>query len=69
MWGVGGGGGWQIGKLGRNRYIFSPRARLENLFLGKPRTEYLFPTSPYFCKAKKKRKKKERYGGEGGGES
>ena len=35
-------------------YLFSSRARLENLFPGKSRTEYLFSTATNFLKSKKK---------------
>ena len=53
-------------------YLFSWRARPENLFLGKPRTEYLFSTATNFWKSKKKKKKekekkKKKRGGGGGG--
>ena len=38
-------------------YLFSSPARPENLFPGKPRTEYLFSTQQIFEKAKKKKKR------------
>ena len=44
-------------------YLFSSRARPENLFPGKPRTEYLFSTATFLKKQKKKEKKR---GGGGG---
>ena len=48
-------------------YLFSSRARPENLFPGKSRTEYLFSTATYFLKSKKKKKKeKEKMKGGGG---
>ena len=53
-------------------YLFSSRAWPENLFPGKPRTEYLFSTATMFRKSKKKkqtnkqrRKKKKRGWGMG----
>ena len=39
-------------------YLCSSRARPENLFPGKPRTEYLFSTATNFWKSKKKKKKR-----------
>ena len=48
-------GGGGAGTFGRDIYLFSSRARLENLFPGKPRAEYLFSTA-INCKAKKKKK-------------
>ena len=45
-------------------YLFSSRARPENLFPGKSRTEYLFSTATNFLKSKKKKKK---WGWGGGG--
>ena len=47
-------------------YLFSSRARPENLFPGKSRTEYLFSTANNFFK-KQKKKKKKWWGGGGGG--
>ena len=43
-------------------YLFSSRAQPENLFPGKPRTEYLFSTATNFKKSKTKIRKK-RVGG------
>ena len=38
-------------------YLFSSQTRPENLFPGKSRTEYLFPTATIVWKSKKKKKK------------
>ena len=49
-------------------YLFSLRARPENLFPGKPRTKYLFSTANKFFKKQKKKKKRWGVGvGWGGG--
>ena len=42
---LGGGGGLAL--LVGTDYLFSSRARPENLFPGKPRTKYLFSTADY----------------------
>ena len=61
----GGGGVWGLALLVGTDYLFSSRARPENLFPGKSRTEYLFSTATNFLKSKKKKKKKN-WGGGGG---
>ena len=43
-----GGGGGGLALLVGTDYLFSSRARPENLFPGKPRTEYLFSTATNF---------------------
>ena len=48
-----GGGGLAL-SVGTD-YLFSLRARLENLFPGKSRTEYLFSTATIFLKSKEKK--------------
>ena len=42
------GGGGRLALLVGTEYLFSSRARPENLFPGKPRTEYLFSTATNF---------------------
>ena len=54
------GGGGGLALLVGTDYLFSSRARPENLFPGKSRTEYLFSTATNFLKSQKK-------GGKGGG--
>ena len=44
-------------------YLFSSRVRPENLFPGKPRTEYLFSTTTFFFKKQKKKTKNKGGGG------
>ena len=48
-------------------YLFSTRARPENLFPGKPRTEYLFSTATHFLKSIKKRRRSKKEKKKGGG--
>ena len=48
----GGGGAGKLANLVGTDYLFSSRARPENLFLGKSRTEYLFLTITIFWKSK-----------------
>ena len=60
-------GGGGLALLVGTDYLFSSRARPENLFPGKSRTEYLFSTVTIFLKSKKKAKKKKNGGGGGGG--
>ena len=57
------GGGWGLALLVGTDYLFSSRARPENLFPGKPRTEYLFFNRDKFLKSKKKKKKMGVWGG------
>ena len=59
-------GGGELALLVGTDYLFSSRARPGNLFLGKPRTEYLFSTATNFWKKQKKKKKKKKK--KGGGE-
>ena len=54
IWSWGGGGGGGLANLVGTDSLFSSRARPENLFPGKPRTEYLFSTKEVFEKAKRK---------------
>ena len=54
-------GGGGLALLVGTDYLFSSQARPENLFPGKPRTEYLFSTAANFWKGKNKKM-------EGGGE-
>ena len=49
-----GGGRGGAGTFGRTDYLFLSRARPENLFPGKSRTEYLFSTATNFFKKEKK---------------
>ena len=53
---LGGGGGLAL--LVGADYLFLSRARPENLFPGKSRTEYLFSTATNFLKSKKKKIKR-----------
>ena len=57
IWSWGGGG---LVNLVGTEYLFTSWARLENLFQGKPRTEYLFSTATNFWKSKKKKKKNKK---------
>ena len=59
-------GGGGLALLVGTDYLFSSRAWSENLFPGKPRTEYLFSTATNFWKSKKKKKKKKKKKGGGG---
>ena len=54
------GGGGGLALLVGTDYLFSSRARPENLFPSKSRTEYLFSTATIFLKSKKKKKKKKK---------
>ena len=57
IWFWGGGG---LALLVGTDYFISSRARPENLFRGKSRTEYLFSTATNFLKSKKKKNKKKK---------
>ena len=48
---------WGLALLVGTDYLFSSRARPENLFPGKPRSEYLFSNATNFLKSKKQKKK------------